>query len=171
MTGEERRENIRKILEKNEKAIKGTLLGKMFNVSRQVIVQDISILRAAGEDIFATPNGYMKFKNRGVKKSIVCRHSSTEAMKEELEIMVYYGVKVLDVIVEHEVYGEVKGNLNISSQEDVEEFIKKFSEYQSNPLSSLTDGIHLHTLEITDEKKFESMKKRLASKGYLFIQK
>ena len=42
MTGEERRRELIHVLEQCERAVTGTDLAKQFDVSRQVIVQDIS---------------------------------------------------------------------------------------------------------------------------------
>ena len=119
MNSSERRIEIKKLLDKSIQAVKGTDLGKLFNVSRQVIVQDISVLRAEGESIVATPNGYIIFKNNGILKTIVCRHRGEEAVRDELETVISYGGKVLNVIVEHNVYGEVRGNLNIGTKNEI----------------------------------------------------
>ena len=55
----ERREEIMKMLVESSRAIKGTELASLFNVTRQIIVKDIAILRAAGNNIIATPDGYI----------------------------------------------------------------------------------------------------------------
>ena len=167
MNNNERRIEIKKLLAKSMQAMKGTDLGKLFNVSRQVIVQDISVLRAEGESIVATPNGYIIFKNSGLLKTIVCRHHGEEAAKDELETVINYGGKVLNVIVEHNVYREVRGNLNISTKSEIEEFIKKLSCEKSAPLCSITDGLHIHTIEVTNEESFQNIKNALMEKGYL----
>ena len=167
MNSSERRIEIKKLLDKSIQAVKGTDLGKLFNVSRQVIVQDISVLRAEGESIVAMPNGYIIFKNNGILKTIVCRHRGEEAVRDELETVISYGGKVLNVIVEHNVYGEVRGNLNIGTKNEIEEFIKKLSHENSAPLCSITDGLHIHTIEVTNEESFQNIKNALLEKGYL----
>ncbi|SET75147.1 hypothetical protein SAMN05660297_03374 [Natronincola peptidivorans] len=169
MNSKERREAILLKLTEENKSLKGTDLAKIFNVSRQVIVQDIALLRAEGRDIIATPQGYVIIKNDKTKKlkTIVSKHTSYEEMKEELEIMIDHGVRVVDVIVEHPIYGEIKGILDIGYKKELEEFLKKIREEQAEPLSTLTDGIHIHTIEVTDEKNYEIMKETLTEKGYL----
>ena len=161
LDNQERRNQILKILNESFESVKGSVLGKKFNVSRQVIVQDISLLRATGENIIATPNGYIKLRREGIINTIVCRHSGKYELENELEIIVNYGGKVLDVSVEHSVYGEVKGNLNIRNKDDIEKFMSKLALSSVEPLCSLTDGLHMHT--------FEKIKNELLKKGYLIM--
>lgn len=169
MNSKKRREAIIKVLNQEEKAIKGTELAKFLNVSRQVIVQDIALLRAEGENIIATPQGYliMKDYNKKIKKTIVSKHTTYEAMREELQIMIDHGARVLDVIVEHPVYGEIKGILNIGYKKELEEFMEKVEKEKIEPLASLTEGVHIHSIEISDEESFQKMKRALLKKKYL----
>ena len=53
-----------KVLNNSKEPVTGSTLAKDFNVTRQVIVQDMAILRAEGKDIIATPQGYMMAKNQ-----------------------------------------------------------------------------------------------------------
>mgnify|MGYP002623727352 FL=1 len=91
-------------------------------------------------------------------------------MRDELQIMIDYGARVLDVIVEHPIYGEIKGLLDISNKQDLEEFMTNISAHNAEPLSSLTEGVHIHTIEIASEKNFEMMKQELIQKGYLIYE-
>lgn len=169
MNNQERREVIIKKLIQEEKPIKGTDFAKFFDVSRQVIVQDIALLRAQGVEIIATPQGYVIIKNDKKKliKTIVSKHTSHEAMKEELQIMIDHGAKVLDVIVEHPIYGEIKGILDIGYKKELEDFMEKIESQKAEPLSTLTEGIHIHTIDVPDEESFKKMKEVLLKKGYL----
>lgn len=169
MDSNERREKILSIIKKRTEPIKGTNLAGKFNVSRQVIVQDIAILRAAGEKIIATPQGYLLpffTQDSMLQKTIACGHRSEE-MYEELKTMVDMGAKVLDVIVEHPVYGEIKATLMIKSRKDLEEFVEEFQRLKAEPLSSLTEGVHLHTIEVPDENTYEEILLKLKEQGYL----
>ncbi|MFZ5965547.1 MAG: transcription repressor NadR [Bacillota bacterium] len=171
MQTEKRRQEILKILMGYHEPITGTELSKRFDVSRQVIVQDIAVIRAQGHDVIATSNGYMILKqNRKEKniKTVVCKHEGYKAIEEELKIMVDMGAKVLDVIVEHPVYGEIRVPLMICSRMDLEEFLERVRREQAEPLSSLTGGEHIHTLEVPNDRVFEKMIKTLREKGYLF---
>ena len=46
--------------------------------------------------------------------------------------------------------------------------MKKLSLVDVNPLSELTDGIHLHTIKVKNEDVFEELVKILKEKGYLY---
>ncbi|MBS4534012.1 transcription repressor NadR [Clostridium sp. D2Q-14] len=169
MNGNDRRESIIEILNTYKEAIKGAEIAEKFNVSRQVIVQDIAILRARGIDIIATPNGYIMVNKEplGIRRTIVSQHQNNEDIEEELNIIVDLGGKILDVIVEHPIYGEIKGQLMISSRIDVSEFMKRLKENNAEPLSTLTDGVHIHTIEVPSEEIFNKIKNKLKLKKYL----
>lgn len=169
MSSKERRKEILNKLIANKEAIKGTELAKAFNVTRQVIVQDIALLRAQGEDIMATPQGYIMIttKENKIRKQIACKHEGYNSIEDELQTMIDYGATIVDVIVEHSLYGEIASMLNISNKIDLKDFINKITEKNAEPLSTLTDGVHIHTIEIDSEEKFKQMKKALIKKGYL----
>ncbi|MFA5577276.1 MAG: transcription repressor NadR [Tissierellaceae bacterium] len=170
MDANERREEIVKALKMAENPIKGTDLSEKFEVSRQVIVQDIAILRARGEDILATPQGYIMprpFKSKVITRTIACIHQSNEEIEEELRTIVDLGGKIIDVVVEHPLYGEIKSQLQIGSRHDLGLFMENLNKTKAEPLSSLTDGVHLHTIEIEDEEMFERIKEALMGKNYL----
>jgi len=146
---QQRRQKIVDNLNKSSKPIKGGELADILGVSRQVIVQDIALLRAQGETIVATPQGYFLIKEpktKNVNKVFACQHDYG-GMEKELKIIVANGGKVLDVVVEHPLYGELRGNLMLESLADVEEFMKNLDTSGAEPLSVLTKGIHLHTVE------------------------
>lgn len=169
MNSTERREAILNKLMSKEEPIKGTDLAKAFNISRQVIVQDIALLRAQGEDIIATPQGYLipiKKDNR-IRKRIVCKHEGYNAIEDELQTMIDYGATIIDVIVEHPLYGQITSVLNINHKRDLDDFVSKITKKKAEPLATLTDGIHIHTIEIANEEIFEELKKALNKKGYL----
>ena len=143
-----------------------TALAARFGVSRQVIVGDIALLRAAGETIFATPRGYVTVRapENGILRTVACRHGAAE-MEEELLLLVDAGAGVLDVIVEHPVYGQLTGELGLFSRRDVWDFVRRAAETQL--LSQLTGGIHLHTLRCPDEGTFLRAQEALRTHGYL----
>ena len=51
MTGSDRRQEILKNIKESDRPVSGSKLAKDYDVSRQVIVQDIALLRASGYDI------------------------------------------------------------------------------------------------------------------------
>src|ERR1700683_3866851 len=148
--------------------IRGGELAKVFRVSRQSLVQDVAILRAGGEDIVSTPRGYRlpEGAGRGYRAVLACRHAPKQT-EEELQILVDHGVKILDVLVEHPLYGELRGSLMIESRADLQDFLKRVRAKKATLLSLLTYGIHLHTVEASREEMISRAKTELRARGFL----
>jgi len=143
-------------------------LAKHFRVSRQCLVQDVAILRASGEDIVATPQGYRLPKGTGrLHRAILASRHEPERTEEELQILVDHGVKVLDVIVEHPLYGELRGSLMLESRTDVQDFLGQVRSAKAALLSSLTGGVHLHTVEASRPEMISRAKAKLRARGFL----
>lgn len=170
MLSENRRHGIVEVLESSQLAVTGSELAERFGVSRQVIVQDIAIIRASGIQVLATSNGYVIPKTINEPKLIktfVSNHKGIDRLKEELLIIVEYGGKIIDVVVEHPVYGEIVGTLHISTVDDVIQFIEKVESNGASPLSAITQGDHIHTIEVPSEKVYNLMLDDLKSKGFV----
>ena len=168
MSGENRRSGILQLLQSRQEPITGSELSKLYGVSRQVIVQDIALLRAEGKDILATSNGYILFKEeKRILKTIVSNHSGYERLEEELKLIVDMGCTIIDVIIEHPVYGEIRSPLMLKSRVDVSSFMEKTIRNRAEPLSKLTDGEHIHTLEVPSEEIFIDLLKKLEEKSFL----
>lgn len=169
METEKRRLALQSLLREATGPVTGTDLAQRFGVSRQVIVQDIAILRAAGELVLATPQGYMlpkEERNTALRAVAACCHSREE-IEEEIGIVVDHGGKVLDVIVEHPVYGEMRGNLMIANRRDLALFLEQLGKTAASPLSALTGGVHLHTIEAPDAVVLKEILDALRQKGFL----
>ena len=167
MNAKERRLAILEELKKAKAPVSATVLAKKFHVSRQIVVGDVALLRASGEAVLSTPRGYLLDQGRqGFVRAVVCRHDAS-GMERELNIMVDHGCTVLDVMVEHPVYGQLSGQLLLSNRYDVTEFIRKVAEYDAKPLSTITEGVHIHTLNCPDEAAFERVRAALAAEGFL----
>jgi transcriptional regulator of NAD metabolism len=170
LLGDDRRKLILEWLKDSEEPLTGSKLAEKTNVSRQVIVQDISLLKAKNEPIIATSEGYIylsKETQSDRKKCVVaCKHTSEETL-DELVTMVEYGVLVKDVTVEHKLYGELTALLMIGNKLQAEQFVKRIKEENAAYLLELTDGIHLHTLEADSEEQLEAVCNALQDKGYL----
>ena len=166
MQGDERRGAILAELRGSKAPVSAAALAKKHAVSRQIIVGDVALLRAAGHEILSTARGYVlpEAADGGITRRIAVRHSAAET-EAELNAIVDEGCTVLDVSVEHPVYGLLTGLLHIKSRYDVRVFLKKSAEAQ--PLSILTEGIHLHTLLCPDEAAFERVKDALRTLGVL----
>ena len=170
MQAESRRQNIIRILRSSTGPVSAGQLAGTFGVSRQIIVGDIALLRASGTEITATPRGYVLTKgSEGIIHRIPCRHRPEE-MKQELQILVDNGCLVRDVIVEHPVYGQLVGQLDIATRYDVDEFIAKVMKSDAAPLSDLTGGIHLHTIFCPGEEAYRRVIDKLRENGFLFEQ-
>ena len=147
--------------------VSASVLAARFSVSRQIIVGDIALLRAGGLDIAATPRGYLLPRpTPGLTRQLACVHRP-EDMGRELELMVDNGCTVLDVIVEHPVYGQLTGQLQLRSRYDVEQFLARVQAHDAAPLSMLTGGIHLHTLRCPDAAACERACAALKAAGLL----
>jgi transcriptional regulator of NAD metabolism len=168
MNAEARRRNLLTILSSADAPVNATTLANKLDVSRQVIVNDIAFLRASGSALISTPRGYLLQKPDGSSKGIIhqiaCLHDS-EGMRAELYAIVDAGCKVIDVVVEHPVYGQLVGMLQLSSRSEIEEFISRCSE--AKPLSSLTGGVHLHTILCPSDDAFVRVKEELKKQKVL----
>lgn len=168
MDAAHRRKTITHILEEAKTPVSAAALAREFSVSRQIIVGDVALLRAAGLDIAATPRGYVLPKETaGLVRTVACIHPG-EAMARELEIMVDQGCQVMDVVVEHPVYGQLTGQLCLASRYDVQEFVRLVSQRKAKPLSDLTGGVHLHTLRCPDEDSYRRVLAGLKAEGFLY---
>ena len=170
MKTEDRRAKLQARLVVADRALTGTELAKEFKVSRQIIVGDINILRAQGVNVFATARGYLIPKEESadgdMMATLICRHDA-EGMRRELEIIVDNGGRVRDVIVEHPVYGEIRGDLVIRSRRDVKAFLDKMEALGASPLLSMSGGVHLHTIEVPDKEALEEIRRALEKEKIL----
>lgn len=169
MDGAERRKKIIELLEKGAEPYSGTALARQFGVSRQVIVQDIALLRATDKNILSTNKGYVLFGDReksSCKRIIFTRHTDGQ-MKDEMYTIVDAGARILDVIVEHEVYGQIAADLVITSRKDVDDFMNRIFAVKGKPLKELTGDEHYHTIEAEREEILDEVERGLKEKGYL----
>jgi len=169
MNSAKRRCEIMEYLKKQNTPITGSELAEKMGVSRQVIVTDIALLRAKGEEILATPQGYVlvsSIAEMDYKATIVCKHTKDQ-IREELSTILELGGKIIDVTVEHPLYGELKGMLMINSFKDLEEFITRMEQTDAKPLSALTEGVHLHTIKAPQEDILKEIKHALTVQGFL----
>ncbi len=171
MTQEERRAQILTLLQDTATPLTGSYLSSVLGVTRQIIVGDVAVLRASGEQSVATPRGYFIYqpKSQSVHSStIAVRHGGdSETLAHELNLIVDLGGTVLDVTVEHPLYGELTANLQLASRADVAQFIERQQELQAEPLLVLTDGYHLHHIEAPTGEVMATIRGGLRQAGYL----
>lgn len=170
MTGEERRTQILQMLKDQTSPLSGTALADAFHVSRQVIVQDIALMRAENHPILSTNRGYLYHRTDSVgllpKRVVSVRHT-TEQVLEEFMTILELGGKILDVVVEHELYGQIRVDLMIESQQDAQEFYEKLMQSKDEPLKILTGDCHYHTIAAPSEKLLDLIEQALQKDGFL----
>ncbi len=166
IAGEERRQKILKYIEQSESPVSGQKLAELFHVSRQVIVQDIALLRAGDREILSTNRGYVCKDEKKAVRIFRVFHTD-EQIEEELNIIVDWGGRASDVFVEHEVYGELRAALNISSRMQVRKFLEEIHSGKSRPLTSLTSGHHCHTVYADSEETLDRIQESLKEAGIL----
>ncbi|MBQ3853162.1 MAG: transcription repressor NadR [Anaerovibrio sp.] len=171
MDTQERRRLLLDSLRTANKPLTGAFLSKKFNVSRQIIVGDISVIRAGGVTIYATPRGYVmpQEESLGLVAILACKHDD-KLMRRELEIIVDNGGHVRDVIVEHPLYGEIRADLMLSTRHDVDVFQQQMAECDGKPLSLITEGVHLHTIEVPEQEVLDRIRNHLQEAGILCNQ-
>ncbi len=166
MKSEERRKAIAELLMFGEKAISGGELAKKFNVSRQIIVQDIAVLKASGYEILSTHNGYIVKSTPLIERVFKVYHTKEET-EDELITIVDLGGTVADVFVWHKVYGKIDAKLNIFSRLQVKQFIEGVRSGKSTELMNITGGYHYHTIRAESEETLDKIFRALKEKNFI----
>ena len=170
MNGESRRETIKKMLLQAQRPLTGTALAQELHVSRQVIVQDIALMRAEHLPILSTNKGYLLRPDAArasqPKRVLFVRHT-TEQVLEEFMTVIDLGGRILDVSVEHELYGPIRADLLIENAQDAAEFVERLAACRDNPLKVLTDDCHFHTVAAPSEKLLDLIEAELKARGFL----
>lgn len=167
MDAAQRRTAIAQYLEQTAGPVSAAALARKFSVSRQIVVGDVALLRAGGVDVAATPRGYVRARTSpGLRRTLACRHRDGQ-MEAELNAIVDQGCTVVDVIVEHPIYGQLTGPLELSNRYEVAQFISRCREQSAAPLSQLTEGIHLHTILCPDQGACDRVREALRALGVL----
>lgn len=166
MNGQERREKLIQQIRTSDLPVSGKKLAEMFDVSRQVIVQDIALIRANGYDILSTNRGYVLHEKKTTSRIFYVNHTDDE-LEAELCAIVDMGGKVVNVMVEHKVYGRLEAELNITSRHKVQEFVQDMRDGKSSPLKNLTSDDHAHLVEAEDERTLDMIEQKLKQMGIL----
>lgn len=168
MNSVERRTNILQILKSSSDIINAARLAEKFGVTRQIIVSDIALLRAEGYQIFSEKRGYfIKHDNNDmIHIDIRCQHSADEIL-DEFYAIVDNGGKVLNVMVDHPMYGKISVDMDIASRYDAQEFVKKSAQCKASQLCNLTDGLHTHTICVPNKDAYNRITERLTELGIL----
>ena len=164
--GKDRREKILDLIRNTEAPLSGSALGKATGVSRQVIVQDIALLRTEGYRILATPRGYL-MENPPEKIRLFKACHTEEQTEQELCTIVDLGGTVVDVVVNHRTYGKISAPLNIRSRRDVQAFMEKIRTGKSSLLMNVTSGYHFHHVSAETEEILDEIQEKLEKMGFL----
>lgn len=166
LSGQERREQILKILKSSTDPVAGTDLARQLDVSRQIIVQDMALIRANGIDVMSTHRGYVIQESKEASRVFKVVHTN-EQVEEELNLFVDLGAKVENVFVYHKVYGVIKADMNIKSRRDVKKYMEGICSGKSTNLMNLTSNYHYHTIVAEDEQTLDMIQDELQQKGFL----
>ena len=166
ISGNERRNKIIEMLRTTAIPLSGSQLSKLLGVSRQVIVTDIALLKTSHPDLISTNSGYILMQASSTRRIYKTRHSD-EQTEDELTGIVDLGGAILDVFVEHKVYGTIRVPLSISSKRDVQNFLRDMKSGVSTPLKNITQGYHYHTVEARSVAILDEIEEMLRQKGYL----
>ena len=173
MNGSERRKQILQMLREQGAPLSGAALARTFHVSRQVIVQDLALIRAEDHAILSTNKGYIyrtpATENTQPKRVFFVKHADRQVLDEFMTVIELGGC-VLDVAVEHELYGQIRVDLLIETPQDAQDFHDRLSHCRDNPLKVLTDDCHYHTVAAPSEKLLDLIEKELREKGYLICE-
>lgn len=168
--GENRRLQLLKLLKEQGSPSSGTALAKALGVSRQIIVQDIALIRAENHNILSTNKGYLyragSDGSAQPKRVFHVRHSTDDVLDEFLTVL-ELGGSILDVAVDHEIYGQIRVDLLIETAQDAQDFVRRLAVCRDNPLKVLTDDCHYHTVAAASEKLLDLIQQELLHKGYL----
>lgn len=167
MTYSSRRSEIIKILQESKTPQSGTALGETLGVSRQIIVQDIALLRTSGYDILSTNRGYiLNESNTNPRRLVKVRHGS-DRIEEELNLVVDLGGCVEDVLVNHRTYAKIEAPLNVKNRRDVQKFVEHLNDGVSSPLLAITDGYHFHHISAESQEVLDEIVEALDKEGFL----
>lgn len=166
MRADERRKAILKALTDEGKVVSGSVLADRFEVSRQVIVGDISALKQQGHEIQSTHYGYLLHRSAMKERTFKILHTRDNT-EDELSVIVGLGGTVVNVYVWHKVYGRLEAPLNISTTRDVERFMEGVRSGKSTELMNVTGGYHYHTIRAENEKTLDDIESALESRGYI----
>lgn len=166
MTGSDRRKAIVDQIRNSQAPVPGKSLAAAYEVSRQVIVQDIALIRAAGHDIISTNRGYI-INEPAVQSRVFKVKHTDEQLEEELNSIVDLGGTVRNVMVNHRVYGHLEAEINITSRRKVTLFMEDIKSGKSSPLKNITSDYHYHTVEADSAETLGMIEDMLREKGFL----
>ena len=166
MTGSDRRADIIQQIKESRTPVSGTKLALRYEVSRQVIVQDIALIRASGYDIISTNRGYILNAPKSVSRDFKVQQTD-EQLEEELCAIVDLGGCVENVMINHRVYGHMEAVLGVNSRRKVAEFMEDIRSGKSSPLKNITSNYHYHRVSADSKETLDMIEEDLRQRGFL----
>lgn len=166
MNVNDRRDGILTVLRGAKSPVAAKGLAAQFGVSRQVIVNDIAVIRASGQEILSNNRGYVMLKKNGSTREFKVRHTADQA-ELEMNTIVDCGGRIKNVSISHRIYGRISAEMDIRSRQDVQEFLGKMKNGVSDLLGCATSGYHYHVVEAGSEERLDLIEERLADAGIL----
>ena len=166
LTGTDRRKKLLFLMRESETPLSGSKLGEATGVSRQIVVQDIALLRTEGYPIVSTARGYILVEAKQAVRLMKVYHTN-EQVEDELNTIVDLGGCVIDVMVNHRAYGKLRAPLSIKNRKNVRDFVSDIRTGKSTPLLNVTSGYHFHTISAENESILDEIEEALRQKKYL----
>ena len=167
MSGEDRRRTIVELLQKADAPLKGSELARQCGVSRQVIVQDIALIKRDGHQVISTNRGYLMSREQTRPRRLLKVRHDPDRVEEEMTLVVDLGGTLEDILVNHRTYGKMSARLDVSSRSDVKRFLEDMKTSKSRPLSEITSGYHFHNVSARDEETLDRIEEDLDKEGFL----
>ena len=166
MRAEERRKQIINLLTAGREPISGSTLSEKLNASRQIIVQDVAVLKASGYEILSTNRGYVLNKTPLHERVFKLKHTSDQT-EDELSLIVKEGGSVIDVFVWHKAYGKIKADIHIFTEADAVNYSHLIKSGKSTELMNVTSGYHYHTVRADSEEVLDKIEAVLRAHDFI----
>ena len=168
MENVERRKLILQKLKAANTAVTGRELAELCQVSRQIIVSDIAMLRAEGMSIIATSQGYLlNGRREGEQYEIELYCASAEALLRELELVVDNGGMICGSVIDYGMYGSLSCRLALSSRRDITRWMDQARDLGICPFSLLGGGAHTLIIETEHREDYDAVCRALGSAGFM----
>lgn len=171
MKNQDRRKKILEILRNSSSPVTGDQLAKDLDVSRQVIVLDMALLRSAGNAIVSTRRGY-QINGRSLTMDFECRYKAmdTDGVMEEMNIVVDNGGMIVSITLLPDFCGPIQAFLNLKNRRDVKQYLENFRTYNIPLIATLSKGLHTLTVAADSQEELEAIRQSLQEAGILISE-
>ena len=166
MTTAQRRTEILQILKKAAAPVAAKELAARFGVSRQVIVQDMAVIRVSTPCILSTTRGYVLQQDNGSSREFKVCHAP-EQIEDDLNLRVACGGHIKNISISHRLYGRISADMDVRSRQDVREFVETLKNSSSSVLSNATSGYHYHLVAADTPERLDMIQQKLREAGFL----